>query len=264
MTGVAACRRAIGIGCGIATLVFASCALPGKSYPVSPELRGTLRSGDARPADGRIILSIHYLENPVLGERITQPLRPDGSWRFDPVLLPVAGKEYSKRYRLYLDWDDGDATRVLWRAEYARTEIDRPVQLDCDLTRTPRQGQVCWVANPRELPWLVDAGRRDFERLCSTCHGQGGLGDGPTSIASGAVPPDLTTIARRRGGTFPHGEIAEWIDGRDAPRIHGTRSMPVWGEPLERNFDGYSTADELAGARIDTLVTFIETIQESE
>ena len=46
-----------------------------------------------------------------------------------------------------------------------------------------------------------------------------------------APPPDLTRIAERRGGWFPEVLVREFIDGRFA--VHGTRTMPVWGQTLD-------------------------------
>jgi len=43
-------------------------------------------------------------------------------------------------------------------------------------------------------------------------------------------PADLTRIAARRGGSFPDGEVARFVDGRFDLPAHGTREMPVWGE----------------------------------
>lgn len=82
-----------------------------------------------------------------------------------------------------------------------------------------------------ELPSMLERGRLEFESNCATCHGMEARGDGPMRPFLARVPSDLTTIARRRGGTFPRSEIADLIDGRGMtePGVHGTREMPVWG-----------------------------------
>jgi hypothetical protein len=43
------------------------------------------------------------------------------------------------------------------------------------------------------------------------------------------TPPSLRTLAARRNGVFDVNEIVKIIDGRDMPRAHGTREMPIWG-----------------------------------
>ena len=37
--------------------------------------------------------------------------------------------------------------------------------------------------------------------------------------------------------------------------------MPVWGEQLERDYAQLKAGYDLVGARIDTIVTFLEAIQ---
>ena len=37
--------------------------------------------------------------------------------------------------------------------------------------------------------------------------------------------------------------------------------MPVWGEQLDRSYAAYSNADTMVGARLDTLITFLESLQ---
>ena len=58
-------------------------------------------------------------------------------------------------------------------------------------------------ATPAEL------GQHEFESNCATCHGMTGLGDGPMRPFLARVPADLTTVARRNGGTFPKTAIAD-------------------------------------------------------
>jgi hypothetical protein len=84
---------------------------------------------------------------------------------------------------------------------------------------------------PAAAPAMLERGRLEFESNCATCHGMGAHGDGPMRPFLARVPADLTTIARRRGGSFPRSEIADLIDGRgmSEPGVHGTREMPIWG-----------------------------------
>lgn len=101
-----------------------------------------------------------------------------------------------------------------------------------------------------------------YERLCSSCHGATGHGDGPVAslIASGV--PDLTLMARRDGGEFPTEDVRYTIDGRWDRRAHGSRDMPVWGWRL---YDISGQGDEAARAEVDStidrLVGYLQSIQ---
>jgi len=51
------------------------------------------------------------------------------------------------------------------------------------------------------------------------------------------APPDLTTLARRNGGTFPRDRVQAFITGSQrTPPAHGSSAMPVWG-PTFRGFE---------------------------
>jgi mono/diheme cytochrome c family protein len=109
---------------------------------------------------------------------------------------------------------------------------------------------------------LVESGREAFQRYCAACHGSGARGDGPVASSLTQAPPDLTAIARRRGGAFPSAEIASVIDGRFTVAAHGTRTMPVWGRVLGEKISDATTADEVSRGRIDALVSYLQSIQE--
>jgi len=72
-----------------------------------------------------------------------------------------------------------------------------------------------------------------FKRLCASCHGPGGAGDGPVAASFRTKLPDLTGIAARRGGQFPDEKVRQIIDGRASVAAHGVRDMPVWGNDLK-------------------------------
>jgi mono/diheme cytochrome c family protein len=75
-------------------------------------------------------------------------------------------------------------------------------------------------------------GAQLFKRLCASCHGAAGAGDGPVAASFKTRLPDLTGIAARRGGQFPDERIRQIIDGRTGLAAHGAREMPVWGNDL--------------------------------
>lgn len=111
-------------------------------------------------------------------------------------------------------------------------------------------------------PGLAAASGADlFARLCASCHGETGRGDGPVAGSLKAVPADLTRINTRNGGTFPEVRVREAVDGRAALPAHGTREMPVWGYDLEarvpENLPGRATAQ----AMTDRLVAYVKSLQ---
>jgi mono/diheme cytochrome c family protein len=108
---------------------------------------------------------------------------------------------------------------------------------------------------------LAELGKPYFEAFCASCHGASGRGDGPASVALRARPADLTQIAARRGGRFPDGEIAQFIDGRFAVPAHGSREMPVWGDVFTREIARSDVAESIARGKVLVLVEYLKSIQ---
>lgn len=106
------------------------------------------------------------------------------------------------------------------------------------------------------------SGAEMYERLCSSCHGPGGHGDGPVSSLVKIGVPDLTRIALRDGGEFPTEDVRRTIDGRWDRRAHGARDMPVWGWQF---YDSANTNDAqeraVVDSMIDRLVVYLRSIQ---
>ena len=103
---------------------------------------------------------------------------------------------------------------------------------------------------------LVDGGAL-YGAFCATCHGTSGQGDGVMAGATVKTPPNLTTLAMRNGGVFPSVRVRRIVDGTGI-QSHGDRTMPVWGDVFMRTRS--SGAD--AAARIDAIVTFLESMQQ--
>lgn len=97
-----------------------------------------------------------------------------------------------------------------------------------------------------------------FRFYCAPCHGRDGKGDGPVAAALKRAPANLTTIARRNGGSFPRERVERFVTGdRDPAVAHGSAEMPVWG-PI---FRALAPDDRLNRVRIENLVSFVESIQ---
>lgn len=82
----------------------------------------------------------------------------------------------------------------------------------------------------QDMPEPSD-GARLFAQNCAACHGADARGAGPETLGIGKVPPDLTQIAARNGGTFPRAEILSVIDGY-GKGTHPGRVMPEFGGEL--------------------------------
>jgi mono/diheme cytochrome c family protein len=105
------------------------------------------------------------------------------------------------------------------------------------------------------------SGQDSFNSHCAACHGRDAKGDGPVAAILKTKPTDLTTLARRNGGTFPRTDVISYIDGTGrALPSHGPGDMPVWG-PIFRAMD---TLDPRVKVRIADIAAYIETLQAYE
>jgi mono/diheme cytochrome c family protein len=103
------------------------------------------------------------------------------------------------------------------------------------------------------------AGGDLFRFYCASCHGSDGRGHGPVVAALRTLPPDLTTISVRSGGSFPRAEIGLYVTGDEVrpARAHGSKEMPVWG-PI---FQALDPDDRTRKIRIQNIVDYLESIQ---
>jgi len=123
------------------------------------------------------------------------------------------------------------------------------------------------VASPARADEALEQGKADFNRLCASCHGESGTGDGPQAAHLAKKPADLTVITRKYQ-RFPEDRVFETIAGLDMPEGHGTREMPIWGDVFVSEGVGGSTkvedamkASDDASRRIAGLVRYVESIQ---
>jgi mono/diheme cytochrome c family protein len=106
---------------------------------------------------------------------------------------------------------------------------------------------------------VLQSGAGLYTRYCASCHGVTARGDGPTAASLKTPPADLTRLAARWGDPLDRERLAEFLDGRNSPRAHGTSEMPVWGERLYRGEREESPARE--AARRGTILLILEYLQ---
>lgn len=115
------------------------------------------------------------------------------------------------------------------------------------------------VQPPTQRPIRPVDGVTIFRNYCAPCHGLDGRGKGPVSGALRDVVPDLTTLSRRNGNTFPATHVRNTIMfGTDElMRAHGTKQMPIWGPVFhEIEFD-----QDLGNVRLENVTKYLESIQ---
>jgi mono/diheme cytochrome c family protein len=115
---------------------------------------------------------------------------------------------------------------------------------------------------PRQPPKGAEGGKSIFRTICSSCHGTDARGGGPVAESLKTKPPDLRRIAQRRGGVFPEGDVARYIDGRARTPAHGTSEMPVWGDSLAKAVTDEQERERRIGRAVEMLVAYLKTIQE--
>jgi mono/diheme cytochrome c family protein len=108
---------------------------------------------------------------------------------------------------------------------------------------------------------FVASGKQTYMHYCASCHGVDARGNGPAAFVLKTPPPDLTTLAKRRGGKFPYEYVSEVL--RFGTRIvaHGSSNMPIWG-PIFGSMDNYDEA--AVRKRIKDLGDYLASLQEKE
>ena len=73
------------------------------------------------------------------------------------------------------------------------------------------------------------SGAELYSQHCAVCHENDLKGGGPAPYPFRA-PPDLTTLARRHGGSFPDGYVSDVLRNGVVMPAHGPAEMPIWGD----------------------------------
>lgn len=98
---------------------------------------------------------------------------------------------------------------------------------------------------------------------CASCHGLDAKGNGEASAALSKSAPDLTTLTKRYGGTFPSDYVMSTIDGL-VRKPHFASDMPSFtasdmGDTVIVEKDGLGTP---VPATLLALTQYIESVQE--
>lgn len=106
---------------------------------------------------------------------------------------------------------------------------------------------------------VLESGADLYAGYCASCHGVSARGDGPAGAGMRPPPSDLTRLATKWGDPLDRERLADFLDGRGAPRAHGTSDMPVWGTQLYAGERAESPARE--AARRGTILLIVEYLQ---
>jgi len=103
----------------------------------------------------------------------------------------------------------------------------------------------------------VASGAELYKQYCAVCHGNDLKGSGPAPYPY-RPPPDLTTLARRHGGTFPAAYVSNVLRNGAVMPAHGPAEMPVWGADFAMDRSG----EPQVALRIANLTNYIKSLQE--
>ena len=114
----------------------------------------------------------------------------------------------------------------------------------------------------------VDIGKIEYLNSCAGCHGFDGKGSELAAAQLNKSMPDLTTLQKNNGGTFPVSRLYSVIDGREAAAAHSPRDMPVWGSVFGMRVESLSgdavtirERESYTSRRILALIGYISTMQ---
>jgi mono/diheme cytochrome c family protein len=146
-------------------------------------------------------------------------------------------------------------------------------------TREPLLGAIAFVllggllfgaagqaAQPRQSPPPLTLrstyGGDLYQFYCSGCHGVTARG-APARTPQHPPTPDLTVLTRRNNGVFPRDRVRATITFGPTATVnagHGPTDMPIWGAV----FRGLDPNDPLTEIRIENLVTYLASLQETD
>ena len=107
-----------------------------------------------------------------------------------------------------------------------------------------------------------EVGKEDYLKLCGSCHGVTGKGDGPNAKSLRKPPADLTKLSQSNNGRFPLVRVYYAMDGKLEIIIHGPRDMPSFFEALKKDVMS-RRGDYLSAELVESLarIRMIEVIE---
>lgn len=100
-----------------------------------------------------------------------------------------------------------------------------------------------------------------YSDYCASCHGADAAG-GAVEVG-GKLPPNLTTLSRRHGGTFPSVYVMSTIDGYAREATHGP--MPIFGELIDSEIETWTDPEGVptpTPVSLILLAAYLEGLQE--
>jgi mono/diheme cytochrome c family protein len=107
-------------------------------------------------------------------------------------------------------------------------------------------------------PTPAESDQAMFSEYCVVCHGKDARGSGPAAPALKVPPSDLTTLAKRNGGSFPFARVSNVIRLGGNVAAHGSEDMPMWGRTFS-SLSQHETA--VVQQRIANLTIYIRSLQ---
>jgi mono/diheme cytochrome c family protein len=125
-------------------------------------------------------------------------------------------------------------------------------------------GLLCATIPVHAADYVSRSGEELYQQFCASCHGAKGRGDGPVASSLKVEVPDLTLIARRNGGIYPRDRIEKIIDGRFLIAVHGTRTMPIWGQQFSDVEIGNPDAERATRTVTGRLADYVWMLQRAD
>jgi mono/diheme cytochrome c family protein len=146
----------------------------------------------------------------------------------------------------------GSREMPIWGPIFHQVEEDRDygnVRLE-NLVKYLESIQVLASSTP-------ESGAELYNKYCAACHGMD-LKEGGSAPSPYRLPPDLTTLTRRHGGTFPEAYVSDVLRNGVVMPAHGPAEMPVWGNSFRV---GDRLTERQVTARISKLTKYIKSHQ---
>lgn len=121
------------------------------------------------------------------------------------------------------------------------------------------------ACEPSQETGLVEPatpGRVLYLAHCRGCHGAAADGNGEAAPYLETRPADLTRLWQSYGSPLDRERLAAVVDGRGPRRVHGPRSMPVWGDEFfSEARPEMANLEETRAGLIAALIDYLQTFQ---